>query len=80
MAGRIDDAKAIRAQVGTDVDLILQADMDEALGETDKALDSLERIVAAHNIGALFIKVARLSPRLRSHPRFQKLLATVNFP
>jgi tetratricopeptide (TPR) repeat protein len=80
MAGRIDDAKAIRAQVGTDVDLVLQADMLEALGETDKALDLLERVVAAHNVGALFIKVARLSPRLRSHPRFQKLLATVNFP
>ena len=40
----------------------------------------LERVIAAHNVAALFIKVARLSTRLRSHPRFQKLLATVRFP
>jgi tetratricopeptide (TPR) repeat protein/predicted Ser/Thr protein kinase len=79
LVGRIDDAKAIHAQVGTDVDLILQADMADALGETDIALDLLERIVAAHTVAALFIKVARFSTRLRSHPRFQKLLATVNF-
>jgi tetratricopeptide (TPR) repeat protein len=80
MAGRTDEARSIRDRIRNEVALGIQAIMADALGEIEHALDLLERVVAAHNIHALFIKVERFSTRLRSEPRFQKLLATVNFP
>jgi len=80
MAGRIAQAKATRANIEDKVDLGTRAYMADALGETDAALGFLEQVVAGHNVMALFLKVERYSPQLRSHPRFQALLKTVGFP
>lgn len=79
MAGRIEDAKTIRAQIGAGTDLGLLAVMDDALGDAEGALTKLEQVVASHNIHAIFLKMERYSPQLRSHPRFQALLRTVGF-
>ena len=77
MTGRVEDAKAIRAQIGDQTALEALAIMDDAVGEIDAALTKLEQVVASHNIHALFLRIERLSPLLRSNPRFQKLLQTV---
>jgi tRNA A-37 threonylcarbamoyl transferase component Bud32/tetratricopeptide (TPR) repeat protein len=77
LAGRVEQARTIRERIKDQVALGVQVIMADALGETEVALDLLERVVASHNIHALFIKVERFSTRLRSEPRFQRLLATV---
>ena len=56
---------------------MMSAFMDDALGDIDAALAHLEPIVASHNVHALFLKVERFTPRLRSHLRFQALLQRV---
>jgi tetratricopeptide (TPR) repeat protein len=80
LAGRVDVARALRDKIGTDVDLGVQAVMADGLGELDKALDILERVVESHNIHAIFLQVERYSPQLQAHPRFQALLRRVGFP
>jgi tetratricopeptide (TPR) repeat protein len=78
--GRSDVARELRDKIGVDVDLGMQAMMADGLGEVDKALEMLERLIASHNIHAIFLKVERYSPQLQAHPRFQTLLKTVGFP
>ncbi|HUS27484.1 MAG TPA: protein kinase [Kofleriaceae bacterium] len=80
LAGRVDHARTIRDRIKDQVAMGIQVIMADALGETDVALDLLERVVASHNIHALFMRVERFSTRLRSEPRFQKLIATLGFP
>ena len=80
MAGRKAEAKAIRAEIGDNVDLAARTAMDDALGDIEPALQYLEKVVASHNLAATFLQVERFSPALRSDPRFQALLKKVGFP
>ena len=51
------------------------------LGETDKALDWLEQGYAVHDPFIIFwIAMHPAYDSLRSHPRFQKLLRSLNLP
>jgi tetratricopeptide (TPR) repeat protein len=79
-AGRSDIARTLRDKIGTSVALGTQAMMADGLGEPAKALDILERLVAFHNVEAVFLKVERYSQSLQAHPRFQALLEKVGFP
>ena len=78
--GRVDDAKAIRAEIGDRAGGDAAAAMADALGDTETALTKLEQLVDTHNGAALFLNIGRLSTRLRSTPRFQALRAKVGFP
>ena len=50
------------------------------LGEFDRALDHLERMVDAHSGGSVFIGVDSTLARLRGLPRFEALLKRVGAP
>ncbi|HEX5061851.1 MAG TPA: serine/threonine-protein kinase [Kofleriaceae bacterium] len=79
-AGKTDVVKAIREKLGDNIDFMVGAALAEANGDLEGSLTLLEQMVASHNIGALFLKVERYSPQMRSHPRFQALLKQVGFP
>jgi len=80
VAGRVDDARALRSELGDTAGLMMTALMDDQLGDVDKALDGLERVVATHNGDAVFLKIEHFTAAVRSHPRFQKLLEAMGFP
>ena len=80
LAGDLAQARAMRAQIGARAGAEAGALMDDALGDVDAALDGLERCVAGHFVEALYLKIERFTPALRSHPRFQALMAKVGLP
>jgi tetratricopeptide (TPR) repeat protein len=83
LAGKRDRALALRDEIPRDWDKsdtagsTVLAIMEDALGNTDAALDYIENDVASHNVHALFLKIERFSPALRSQPRFVAALRTV---
>lgn len=50
------------------------------LGQLEAAMDWLDKAYAQRSIMLIRIKVDPMYDRLRSHPRFQELLAKMNFP
>jgi tetratricopeptide (TPR) repeat protein len=51
-----------------------------ALGHLDRALDALERAVAAQEPNMIWLGVSPVFEPLRAHPRFQALLRKMDFP
>ena len=51
-----------------------------ALGETETALDYLEKAYADKNVLMVFLKVEPKWQNLRAEPRFQELMRRMNFP
>jgi tetratricopeptide (TPR) repeat protein len=80
MAGKNDEAKALADAIRTDAGRAGEAQIADALGETDRTLELLEQLVDSHNIEAMFLRIQRYSAATRAHPRFQALLKRVGFP
>ena len=51
-----------------------------SIGDTDQALDWLERAHAERNPGLIFLQHERAFTELRSHPRFARIVAEMKFP
>jgi hypothetical protein len=49
------------------------------LGETDKAIDILEKMYAERQSTMIYLNVDPVYDRLRSHPQFQDLVRRVGF-
>jgi tetratricopeptide (TPR) repeat protein len=79
MAGKIDEARALRDRLYASVDLGQRSLMDDILGDREAALKAIETIVDTHNLYAIFLKIEQYTPQLRSDPRFQALLRRVGF-
>jgi tetratricopeptide (TPR) repeat protein len=77
LCGQRDRAVALRKELGERAGPGATALMDDALGNIDAALTNLEKVVDEHHLEALYLKIQRYSPMLRSQPRFQALMKRV---
>ena len=77
LAGKREQALALRAEINDKLGPFQQAMLHDALGEIDEALPKLEATVESRNIHALFINIERFSSTLRAQPRFQALVKRV---
>jgi len=85
LSGRATEARGLLEELeraGTDLHVppFDSALVYEALGELDRAFESLERAYAIRDIGLATLKVERRLGRLRSDPRFPDLLRRVGLP
>jgi tRNA A-37 threonylcarbamoyl transferase component Bud32/tetratricopeptide (TPR) repeat protein len=80
LAGRADEARRIVDRIGDTGDPYFRALALDAVGRVDEALALLEHVVDSHSGFACFLKVERLSPAMRTHPRFQALIGRIGFP
>ena len=83
-SGRIADTERILSEMKKDSDTryvpaYTMAEVYNALGDTGKALEYLEKGIAEKDVRMVFVKIDPMWNNLRTNPRFVKIIELMNF-